>query len=103
MQLPAGRRFGMSYDLTGSGRTAIKGSFGGFIDDIAEFFLQRFGPLALITTTYRWHDNNNDKLYQPGEVDLSANSTDFLSASGGNVSPSTFQIPYSYEATAGIE
>src|SRR2546427_3514187 len=98
-----GPRFGMSYDLTGSGRTAVKGGFGGYSDDFTEFFLQRFGPLAQIRTTYRWHDLNGNKRYEPGEVNLDPNGTDFLSVSGGNIAPSSFRIPYSYEATAAIE
>ena len=75
----------MSYDLTGSGRTAVKGSFGGYSDDFTEFFLQRFGPLAQIRTTYRWHDLNGNKRYEPGEVNFDPNRTDFLSVSGGNI------------------
>ena len=112
MQLPAGRSWKvvgdrpalrMSYDVTGSGRTAIKGGFGGYSDDFTEFFLQRFGALNLITTTWRWHDLNGDKRYGPGEVNLDPNGTDFLSVSGGNQAPSSFKLPYTYEATAALE
>ncbi len=34
---------------------------------------------ALGATTYRWHDNNLNGTYQPGEVDLSYTGPDFLS------------------------
>jgi len=99
----AGPRLAVSYDLTGNGRTAIKGTFGGYSDDYTEFFLQSFSPLALTTTTYRWHDLNADKLYQAGEVNLATNGPDFLSVSGGTTSTSPFRLPYSYEATGAVE
>src|SRR5439155_5393889 len=99
----AGPRLAMSYDVTGSGRTAIKGTFGGYSDDYTEFFLQSFSPLALTTTTYRWHDLNNDKQYQPGEVNLATNGPDFLSVTGGTTATSAFRLPYSYEATGAVE
>jgi len=99
----AGPRVAMSYDVTGSGRTALKGTFGGYSDDYTEFFLQSFSPLALTTTTYRWHDLNNNKLYEPGEVNLATNGPDFLSVSGGTTATSNFRLPYSYEATAALE
>lgn len=98
-----GPRFATSYDLTGSGRTVVKGTFGGYSDDFTEFFLQNFSPLALTTTTYRWHDLNGNKLYEPGEVNLGTSSTDFLSVTGGTTSASAFRVPYSYEATAALE
>jgi hypothetical protein len=98
-----GPRVAAAYDITGNGRTVIKGTFGGYSDDFVEFFLQNFSPLALTTTTYRWRDLNSDKAYQPGEVNLDRNGPDFLSITGGTTSTSTFDVPYSYEATASLE
>jgi hypothetical protein len=98
-----GPRLATAYDVTGNGRTVIKGTFGGYSDDFTEFFLQNFSPLALTTTTYRWHDLNGDKLYQPGEVNLAPNGPDFLSVTGGTTATSVFSVPYSYEATASLE
>ena len=98
-----GPRAGVSYDLTGTGRTAVKASFGGYSDDETEFFLQRFGPLAYAVTTWRWRDLNGNKRYDPGEVILDPNGGDFLSVTGGNQAPSSFKLPYSYEATAALE
>lgn len=98
-----GPRLALSYDVTGNGKTVIKGTFGGYSDDFTEFFLQNFSPLALTTTTYRWHDLNGNKLYEPGEVNLATNGPDFLSITGGTTSTSAFKVPYSYEATAALE
>jgi hypothetical protein len=98
-----GPRAAAAYDLTGSGRTVLKGTFGGYSDDFTEFFLQNFSPLALTTTTYRWHDLNGDKAYQAGEVNLATNGVDFLSVTGGTTATSAFKVPYSYEATASLE
>lgn len=98
-----GPRLAMSYDVTGSGRTVVKGTFGGFSDDYNEFFLQNFSPLSVTTTTYRWRDLNGNKLYEPGEVNLATNGPDFLSVTGGTTAASEFRVPYSYEATAALE
>jgi hypothetical protein len=32
------------------------------------------------TTTWKWHDNNHNRSYEPGEVNLDPNGTDYVSA-----------------------
>jgi hypothetical protein len=93
----------LSADLTGSGRTVLKGTFGRYSDDFTEFFLQNFSPLSLTTTTYRWHDLNGNNRYDPGEVNLSPSGPDFLSVTGGTTGSSSFRVPYSYEGTVSLE
>ena len=68
-----------SYDVTGQGTTVIKGGWGRF-DHIRELEeVSPFNGISPTETLWRWHDRNNDRAYQPGEVDLDVNGPDFLS------------------------
>jgi hypothetical protein len=99
-----GPRFGVAYDLSGLGTTVLKGTYGRYSDDLNEFFLAPFSPVALTTTTYRWRDPNGNRLYDPGEVNLDVNGPDFLSVSGNVVrAPNKFELPHTHELTASLE
>src|SRR5204862_2544255 len=77
-------RLHLAYDLRGDAKTVIKGGWGRF-DEIRQTYSEPnpFNPNAVTSSTYRWHDLNGDKQYQPGEVNLDVNGPDFLSTSGG--------------------
>ncbi len=77
-------RLHAAYDVTGDGKTVVKGGWGRF-NEIRQAYSEPepFNPNAIITTTYRWHDLNGDGRYEPGEVNLDPNGPDFLSNSGG--------------------
>ena len=69
-----------AYDVTGDGRTVIKGGYGRFVhlrSQGAE--LNNFNKNGSRTMTYTWRDLNNDRDYDPGEVDLNPNGNDFRS------------------------
>ncbi len=76
-------RLHAAYDLSGDGKTVIKGGWGRF-DHMREHSpeLTNVNPLIGTTTTWLWHDLNGDKLYQPGEVNLNPNGSDYVSISG---------------------
>jgi hypothetical protein len=72
---------------------------------LSDGFANAYNPNTQASTTYRWHDLNNDKLYQAGEVDLSTNGPDFVTVTGGST---TFRNPdltkpYVQQATASLE
>jgi Carboxypeptidase regulatory-like domain len=47
-------RVGAAWDITGSGKTVLKGSFGLFGDTMGDVFAQTFNPNALRSNTYNW-------------------------------------------------
>src|SRR5262249_46171593 len=59
-------RAAVAFDLTGSGKTVAKASYGWFNTEGA--LAANYNQLTIFTTDYRWHDLNNDGRYQPGEV-----------------------------------
>ena len=75
-------RLRAAYDLSGDGKTVIKGGWGRFEQMRSADQVQLIAQNVATTTTYKWHDLNGDKLYQPGEVNLDPNGLDFVSVTG---------------------
>src|SRR5262249_38479542 len=68
-------------------------------------FGDQYNPNATGNATFRWHDLNGDKLYQPGEVNLSTDGPDFITITAANnarINPNLDQ-PTTSEATATYE
>jgi hypothetical protein len=64
----------LAYDVTGKGKTALKASWGRFNHkrDLDPEITSANQNLAT-ATTWKWHDLNNDRLYEPGEINLDPN------------------------------
>jgi len=79
-------RLHAAWDLTGDGKTVVKGGWGRF-DHMREHSpeLVNVNPNQTTRTTWIWHDLNADSLYQPGEVNSNPNGPDYvsISAAGG--------------------
>ncbi len=99
-------RIHAAFDLSGDGRSVIKGGYGRFVhirSTGAE--INNFNKNGQRTMTYDWHDNNGNRNYDPGEVNLDPNGSDFRS--GGSqlnafLNPDE-RIPGSEEYSAGFE
>lgn len=104
-------RLRAAYDLTGDGKTTIKGGWGRYarlrlFDD-----LQPLANNVISTAQYRWRDFDGNRDYDPGEVNLDPNGTDFISlnltgtfasAGRGVVNPDEKQ-PYTDEYSVQFE
>ena len=67
-----------AFDVTGDGRSVIKGGFGTFVhlrSTGAE--INNFNKNGQRTMTYDWRDLDGDRDYDPGEVNLNPNGPDF--------------------------
>ena len=95
-----------AYDVTGDGRSVIKGGWGQFVhirSTGAE--INNFNRNGQRTMTYDWRDLNNNRNYDPGEVNLDPNGPDFRS---GGAQLNAFlnpdeRIPGSEEWSIGFE
>ncbi len=108
---PFSPRLHASFDVTGDGRTVVKGGWGRFHKMRFTDEIQTVDRGVIANAVYRWHDLNSDKLYQPGEVNLSTSGPDFVSTSlfglggalaGGVVNPNETE-PYTDETSLQFE
>jgi Carboxypeptidase regulatory-like domain len=94
-------RLGVSYDLFGNGRTAIKGYAGRFYNQFGSEIPEAVNPNSLTTVQVPWSDNNHNLGLDPGELDLSR----FTGFPAGlfPVVTSDAKRPYSNEYNVGID
>jgi hypothetical protein len=72
-------RLRATYDLTGDGKTVVKGGWGRYVRMRLFDHLQPMSNNVISTAVYRWRDLNGNRDYDPGEINLDPNSSDFLS------------------------
>jgi hypothetical protein len=96
-------RAAVAWDLTGKGHSVLKFTYGRFIPE--QSLASAFDKNGSFTTEYRWHDLNNDHMYEPGEVDLSTSGPDFISTTSpaNNILNPGMRLPYVHEITAAFE
>jgi hypothetical protein len=109
-------RLGAAWDVTGSGKTVVKGSWGMFGDTMGDLYANNFNPNASATNTYAWTGpcvttpfRNNTFTNSSCDVDpaflASLSGRTPLSATGGinsRINPDLNQNK-TYEASARIE
>jgi len=98
-------RVGVAYDVAGNAKTVIKASYGWYNNDFGDGFAAVYNLNNVTTTSYRWHDLNLNKNYDPGEVDLATNGPDFISVSGTTnpILNRGLKQPVSHEIAASLE
>ena len=94
-------RLGASYDLTGTGRTALKASYSRYGLQVGIDRVTNVNPLTVGSADCPWTDPNGNRKYDAGEINLTA----CPAFSGGTLTnyASGVSWPYSDEVTAGVE
>ena len=105
-------RLHAAYDISGNGRTVVKGGFGRFAHNWHSDELQMANENVHLVTRFLWHDLNNNLLYDPGEINFNLGPPDFQSTSlftgsedglAGAVSNPNITEPMSNEYSTSIE
>jgi outer membrane receptor protein involved in Fe transport len=98
-------RLGVAWDMTGSGKTVMKGTYGRYNAEMSETFAAPYNNNGVVATTYRWADPTHCDCYVPGTVDLNTNGPDFISVSGSsnNIQNPALKSPREHEVTGLIE
>jgi hypothetical protein len=97
----AAPRIGLTYDLTGDGKTVLKGNYGLYWHNPGVGIGGNGNPnTAAKQATYAWTDINGDQRWQPGEQGASPTQIALEGATG--VDPN-IKAPYTHEASAWIE
>jgi hypothetical protein len=96
-------RVGFAWDI--GGKSVVKASVGEYNYMFGDTFGDQYNQNATGTATFRWHDLNGDKLFDPGEVNLSLNGPDFINitaAKNAQINPDLAQ-PSTWEGTVSYE
>jgi hypothetical protein len=94
-------RLGAAYDLTGSGRTALKASYSRYALQVGIDRVTSVNPLANGNRTCPWTDPNGDGKFTENEYNP-AQCSAFSGGATTNFAPGV-RWPYSDEVTAGVE
>jgi hypothetical protein len=86
-------RFGASYDLFGTGRTAVKGAVGRYLQNFGDNLAANYNPGGGGSTTATWTDPNGDDIAQESELGPLANPN-FWAPAGRPVPDPDMQRPY---------
>ncbi len=78
---PVTPRLHAAYDLTGDGRTVIKGGWGRFAQLRYVDQMTPANENVHLRTNYLWRDLNGNNLFDPGEINFDRNGPDFVSTS----------------------
>ena len=83
----------------------MKATFGLYNYMLGDTYADAFNRNATANAVFTWHDLNGDKLYEPGEVNLNLNSSDFrsITAASNQILNPNLKSPNTWETTASWE
>ena len=96
-------RFGVSYDLFGNARTALKGTINRYMAGQTLSYAQRYNPLRLQFETRPWNDANRDDIAQDIEIGPSNNAAFGLPVFARRPDPEGLAREYDIETSLGIQ
>jgi hypothetical protein len=67
-------RLGVAYDLFGNAKTALKASFGRYMETWGTGFAARYNPMRMTNETRTWDDLNDDDIAQDDEIGPTSNA-----------------------------
>ena len=78
---PVVPRLHAAYDMTGDGKTVVKGGWGRFAQLRYSDEVLMANKHTNLVTRYRWNDANRNNQFDVGEINFDRNGTDFVSTS----------------------
>jgi Carboxypeptidase regulatory-like domain/TonB-dependent Receptor Plug Domain len=96
-------RFGVSYDLFGNARTALKGTINRYMAGQTLSYAQRYNPLRLQFETRSWNDANRDDVAQETEIGPTNNLSFGLPVFARRPGPDGLDREYDIETSLGIQ
>jgi hypothetical protein len=95
-------RFGVAYDVFGSGKTALKANFGKYVQSFSSNLGDDYNPMGGGTDTRTWRDLNGDDVAQEDEL---GPSTNLNFGKPGNVTTPDPDLkrPYQLLYSAGVQ
>jgi len=96
-------RVGVAWNI--GGKSVVKATFGLYNYMLGDTYADAFNRNATANAVFTWHDLNGDRLYEPGEVNLDVNSTDFrsITAASNRILNPDLKSPDTWETTASFE
>jgi carboxypeptidase family protein len=96
-------RTGVAWDI--GNKSVVKATWGLYNYMLGDTYADAFNRNATAFAVFNWHDLNGDKLYEPGEVNLDLNSTDFrsITAASNRILNPNLKSPDVWETTVSFE
>jgi hypothetical protein len=95
-------RFGAAYDLSGNGKTAIKASFGRYVQSFSSNLPGDYNPMGGAGDTRTWTDRNGDGIAQEDELGATTN-LNFGKPSNVTRPDADLKRPYQLLYNAGVQ
>ena len=96
-------RFGVSYDLFGNAKTALKGTINKYLAGQTLSYAQRYNPLRLQSDTRDWTDRNGDDIAQEIEIGPSNNLSFGLPVFATRPGPDGLDREYDVETSLAVQ